>query len=154
MKRLIAICLILAAALLAGCVVTPAYRYGGGRAGYYYGSGASASVVYGNGYAYPYYYGGYYDGPWYPYAGGTVYYYDRDGHRYARHEDGHHRSRLATTVRRQYGPRTQYDSRRLAQPRSVDRTPRQRSPRAQSDRRGGSDHPRERGRRDKQHRHF
>ena len=93
-------------------------------------------------YGYPYYYGGYYERSLDPYAGGTrVYYYDRDGRPLP------HATRTATIAisawqppsRRHYGPRTQYDSRRLAQPRSVDRTPRQRSPRAPSDRRGDSD---------------
>ena len=122
MKRLLAISLILAAALLSGCVVTPAYRYGGGRAGYYYGYGGRAAV-YGSAYAYPAY-DGYYDGPWVPYAGASVYYYDHDGYRRGdgyHHGDGYRRGRLATAVRRQSGPRNYRDPRRLSQPRPTAR---------------------------------
>jgi len=123
MKRLLAISLILAAALLSGCVVTPAYRYAGGHAGYYYGSGGSAAV-YGAGYGYAYPYYGYYDGPWVPYAGASVYYYDRGGYR---HVQGHRRGRLATAVREQSGPRSYRQPRRLSQPRPAARSERQRS---------------------------
>lgn len=135
MKRLLVISLILATALLTGCVVTPAYRYSGGHAGYYYGYGGSA--VYEDGYAYPYYgYYGYYGGPWVPYAGARVYYYDRDGHRHAYHRraEGHRRGRLATSVREQSGPRSYNNPRRLSQPRPSARSERQR-PHPQRDRR-------------------
>jgi len=128
MKRLLVISLTLAAALLGGCVVTPAYRYSGGHAGYYYGYGSSA--VYADGYAYPYYgYDGYYGRPWVPYAGASVYYYDRDGYRHDgyRHAQGHRRGRLATSVRDQYGPHSYNNPRRLSQPRPAVRSQRQRS---------------------------
>ena len=122
MKRLLVISLILAAALLGGCVVTPAYRYSGGHAGYYYGYGGSA--VYADGYAYPYYgYDGYYGGPWVPYAGASVYYHDRDGYRHG----GYRRGRLATSVREQSGPRSHNHPRRLSQPRPAARSERRRS---------------------------
>ncbi|GEM_PF-3697775 len=102
MKRAALISLILATGLLAGCVA-PAYRYSGGSAGYYTGSGvrADTTVIYrdsGPWYPYDGYgygYGSYgYAGPWVAYPPSQVIYYrndDRDGYRHWRGDpDGHH----------------------------------------------------------------
>lgn len=112
MKRVILICLVLAAGLLTGCVVTPAYRYSGGAGGYYYGQPYQGStVVYGGaGVWYPY---DYYYGPWAPYAGARVYYYDHDGGHGYRHDRN---DRFATRFHRSV--QRQYDGGQPRQPRS------------------------------------
>lgn len=136
MKRVFLAILLIAPVLLAGCVVTPAYRYSGGDGGYYYSQPYSGStVVYGSAGASWYPYDGYYQGPWVSYPQTRVYVHDGDryrGHdRYRDHDryrhadgDGHSRrfaNRFRQTVQQHYGDRGQRP--RLARPQSQSARP-------------------------------
>lgn len=125
MKRVTSIGLILTLSLLAGCVVTPAYRYNDGAAGYYYGQQPyqGSTVVYGA--WYPSGYGGYY-GPWAPYTGGR-YHDDDDYHGGHRRQAYRHDNRFARRFQRDAqrqvnAPRPQRSQSTTRQTRSVRHT--------------------------------
>jgi hypothetical protein len=127
MKRVVLAILLTAPLLLAGCVVTPAYRYHATDGGYYYG-GADVGYPYGSYYPYGggyYPYDGYYQGPWVSYRSSRVYRRDhddrrvRDRDRYRHHPyvGGDHRrfaNRFRHMVQQQDGARGQQP--RLARP--------------------------------------
>ncbi len=130
MKRVFLAILLIAPALLAGCVVTPAYRYNGGGGGYYYSQPYSGStVIYGNAGASWYPYDGYYQGPWVSYRPTRI--YSHDGDRYRDHDryrhadrDGQHRrfaNRFRQTVQQHYGVRGQRP--RLSRPQAQQSRP-------------------------------
>lgn len=145
MKRTLFAAVIVTLALLAGCVVTPAYRYHGGVGGYYYSQPyRDSTVIYGNAGAW-YPYDSYYYGGWGAYPGARVYIqgrngYDRDDYRHDRHR--RHDRRFATRFRQaatsQQGSRR--GSPRLApRTRQATRQPARRATRHTSHRRSHQD---------------
>jgi hypothetical protein len=141
MKRVLFAVVPLALALLAGCVVTPAYRYSGGNGGYYYSRPYQEStVIYGGAstwYPYAAYgYDAYGYAPWAYYPSTRVYVRDRDDYRdRGYHDRGHQdgRNRLATRFRQRviqrHAPRRQPRHIAPARTRASHTSPRTRIPR-------------------------